>query len=134
MQTSAIYSTAVMSSPDNLANLTNKSLDSVNFSTDNIPKIINNLNPNKAHVHDMLTIRMIKLCGNSICKPLSITFNDCLKEETFPSDWKKVHVVPVHKNEDKWCLKNYKPIPYFNFPAKLLSASFIMSYSPFLLI
>ena len=38
---------------------------------------------------------MTKLCGNSICKPLSITFNDGLKEEKFPSDWKKAHVLPV---------------------------------------
>ena len=118
MQTSAIYSTTAMSSPDNLANLTNKSLDSVNFSTDNISKIINNLDPNKAHGHDMLTIRMIKLCGNSICKPLLIIFNDCLKEGTFPSDWKKVHVVPVHKKEDKWCLKNYKPISLLQLSSK----------------
>ena len=96
--------------PNNLAKLTNKSLDTVNFSTDDISKIINNLDPNKAHGHDMLSIRMIKLCGNSICKPLSIIFNDCLKEGKFPSDWKKAHVVPVHKKGDKQCLKNYRPI------------------------
>ena len=36
-----------------------------------------NLYPNKAHGHDMLSIRMMKLCENSICKPLSIIFNDC---------------------------------------------------------
>ena len=75
--------------PNNLAKLTNESLDTVNFSTDDISKIINNLDPNKAHGHDMLSIRMIKLCGNSICKPLSIIFNDCLKEGKFPADWKK---------------------------------------------
>ena len=28
----------------------------------------------------------------------------------FPSDWKKAHVVPVHKKRDKQCLKNYRPI------------------------
>ena len=67
---------------NNLAKLANRSLDTVNFST----KIINNLDPNKAQGHDMLSIRMKKLCGNSICKPLSIIFNDCLKEEKYPSD------------------------------------------------
>ena len=40
----------------------------------------------------MLSIRMIKLCGNSICKLLSMIFNDWLKEGKFPSDWKKAHV------------------------------------------
>ena len=87
---------------NNLAKLTNKSLDTV--------KIINNLDSNKAHGHDMLSIQMIKLCGNLICKPLSIIYNDWLKEGKFPSDWKKAHVVPVHKKGDKQCLKNYRPI------------------------
>ena len=82
----------------------------VNFSTDEISNIINNLDPNKAHGHDMLSIRMIKLYGNSICKPLSIMFNDCLKEGQFTSDWKKAHVVPVHKKGDKQYLTNYRHI------------------------
>ena len=120
--------------PNNLANLTNKSPDTVNFSTDDTSKIINNLDINKAHGHDMLSIRMIKLCGNSICKTLSIIFNDCLKEGKFPSDWKKAHVVPVHKKGDKQCLKIIDLFPYLQSAAKYLSVSFIISFSPFLLI
>ena len=100
---------------NNLAKVTNRQLDTVNFSTDDISKIIrsfivNNLDPNKVHGHDMLSNRMIKLYGNSICKPPSIIFNDFLKERRFPSDWKKAHVLPVHKKGEKQCLKNYRPI------------------------
>ena len=105
--------------PNNLAKLINKSLDTVNFSTNDISKIISNLDPNKTHDHDMLSIRMIKLCGNSICKPLSIIFNDCLKEGKFPSDWKKAHIVPAHKKEDKQCLKKYRPISFFPICSKI---------------
>ena len=43
---------------------------------------------------------MIKLCGNSICKPLSIIFNDCLNKGKFPHEWKKANV-PVHKKGNK---------------------------------
>ena len=53
---------------------------------------------------------MIKLCGNSSCKPLSIIFNDCLNEGKFPHKWKKANVVPVHKNGNNQSLKNYWPI------------------------
>ena len=53
---------------------------------------------------------MIKLCGNSICKPSLILFNGCLKEERFPSDWRKAHVVTVHKEGGKQYLKNYRSI------------------------
>ena len=30
-----------------------------------------------------------------------------LKEGRFPEIWKKANVVPVHKKEDKYLLKNY---------------------------
>ena len=93
--------------PNNLAKITNESLDAINFSTDDISKIINNLEPNRAHGQDMFSIRMINLCGSSICKPLSIIFDDCLKEVKFPSDWKKAHVVPAHKKGDKHGMKDY---------------------------
>ena len=39
---------------------THKSLSRINISTDDILKIIRNLDPNKAHGHDMISIRMIK--------------------------------------------------------------------------
>ena len=51
-------------------------------------KIIKNLDPNKADGHDMISIRMIKLCGISIYKPLEIFFQNCLRLGKFPSEWK----------------------------------------------
>ena len=83
---------------------------SVTFSKDDIAKLIQNLNPNKAHGHGQISIRMLKLCSNSICKPLEIIFNRCLETSTFPNDWKKGNVVPVFKKGDKQILKNYRPI------------------------
>ena len=85
----------------NLPQLTNKWLDSIYFSGSDIGKIISHLDPNKAHGQDMLSIWMIKLCGNSICKPVSIIFNDGLNEVKFPHEWKKANVVPLHKKGNK---------------------------------
>ena len=96
--------------PTNLPQLTSKCLDSIHFSSSDIAKIISRLDPNKAHGHDMLSIRMIELCGNSICKPLSIIFKDCLSEGKIPHEWKKANVVPVHKKGNKQSLENYRPI------------------------
>ena len=53
---------------------------------------------------------MIKLCGNSICKPLSVIFKDCPSEGKFLHEWKKANVVPVHKKGNKQNLENYRAI------------------------
>ena len=58
--------------PENLPQLTNKSLDSIRFSACDIAKIMSCLCPNKDHDFDMFGIRMIKLLGDSICKLLLI--------------------------------------------------------------
>ena len=55
--------------PTDLPQLKNKCLDSIHFSSSDIAKIISYLHPNKAQGHDMLNIHMIKLSGNSMCKP-----------------------------------------------------------------
>ena len=96
--------------PTNLAPQTDQSLTSINFSQDDILKIIQNLNPNKAHGPDKISIRMIKICGKSLCKPLEMIFKSCIKKGEYPSEWKKANVVPVHKKGDKQLLKNYRPI------------------------
>ena len=76
--------------------ITEKSLSDVDFSVEDI-KNINKLDSNKAHGDDMISIRMLKLCDKSICKPLSIIFKSCLTQGIFPSEWKKANVVPIHK-------------------------------------
>ena len=76
-----------------------KLLYTVEFSTNDTLKIIRNLNPNKAHGHDMISIPMLKICDESICKPLTIIFRSCLENAKFPSEWKKANVVPVFKQK-----------------------------------
>ena len=70
-------------------------------------KIIRNLDPNKAHRHDMISVRMIIICDTSICRRLKLIFQACLESEKFPNEWKKANVVQVHKKCDKQILKNY---------------------------
>ena len=62
-----------------------------NIFTDNDGGRISSLDPNKAHGHDMMSIRMLKICGNSINKPLGLIFRACLEHGIFPQNWKKTH-------------------------------------------
>ena len=102
-------------------------------------KIIKKLELNKAYGHDMISIRMIKLCGISICKPLEIIFQNCLRSGKFPSEWKKAKMVPTFKKCDKQCIKNYhknyiksyhknhKKLLFTRFAVKCLNGYFIIT-------
>ena len=64
----------------------------------------------KAHGHDDISIRMIKMCDKSILKPLILSFENSTKSSYYPDIWKKSNIVPVHKKNDKQLVTNYRPI------------------------
>ena len=96
--------------PLTLNKKTNNSISSITFNRNDIATIIRSLDPNKAHGYDMISIRMLKICDKSICKPLELIFQSCIKHGKFPNEWKMANVVPVHKKSDKQILKNYRPV------------------------
>ena len=103
----------VSSNGSNLPNFTfktDKRIRDVVFTQEDISKIKKSLNPNKAHGHDEISIRMIQLCGNSIILPLKIIFENALKTGCFPDSWKKGIIIPVHKKSNKQIVDNYRPI------------------------
>ena len=53
--------------PSELKLLTVHTLTSCEFSETDILQIMNSQDSNKAHGHDMITIRMLNLCGEAIC-------------------------------------------------------------------
>ena len=54
--------------PPRLHFLTEKRLSTVKFVNTDILKIIQKLNPNKAHGHEKISIRMLKICVNLLCR------------------------------------------------------------------
>ena len=78
------------------------------------------LDPNKAHGHDKISIRLIKKCDKPNCKHLELIFNRCINNRSFPLEWKKANIVPVHRNGDKKCLKNYWPVSLLPICGKVL--------------
>ena len=51
--------------------------------------IIRSLNSSKAHGWDGISIRMIKMCDESITPPLKIIFDTALKSGIYPDKWKR---------------------------------------------
>ena len=86
--------------------LTHKSFLPFQFTAKDIKSITNKLALNKACGHDMVSICMIKLYGDSIYKQLEMIFNSCLNQQ----NGIKANTVPVYKRGDDQCVKNYRPV------------------------
>ena len=54
----------------------------------------------------MISIRMLKICGQSISKPLEIIFKSCIGKGQFHSGWRKASAVQIHKKDDKQVSRN----------------------------
>ena len=61
-------------------------------------KLYKNLDSNKAHGHGMISMRILKIWGKSIIKPLLIIYKKCLEKGCFRNEWKKANV-PVQKKK-----------------------------------
>ena len=97
--------------PDSVDYISTARLSSTNYNNVDILKIIKSLNVNKAQGHDYICVKMIKLCGQSIIKSLSIVFKNCIGNGIFLDIWKKCIIIPVHKKVDKQITDNYRPVP-----------------------
>ena len=76
--------------PNYINYTTEKRLSTVALSVESIGKIIQNLDSNKTHGHDNISIRILKICGDSIYQPLEKIFRQALITGVFLLNGKKV--------------------------------------------
>ena len=82
--------------------LTNVNHQSLDFNEVELLQIIRALNINKAHGHDDISIRMIKICYRSLVKPLIVLLRNSIKPSGYPDILKKSNIIPVHKKISNW--------------------------------
>ena len=59
-------------------------------------KLIKALDVSKAHGRDGISVKMIKICADSIAYPLTLIFQNSLVAGIFANVWKKANTVPIH--------------------------------------
>ena len=84
-QYSLLTNTSVF--PINCESLRDKSLSNISFTDNDTEKMIKCLDPNKAHGHDMMSIRMLKIFRDSIYRHFRLIFRASLDQRTFPLCW-----------------------------------------------
>ena len=69
-----------------------------------------NLNVNKAHGHDNISIQMLKICDSEVVEPLSLTYKNCIDSGISPDTWKRSHSIPTYEKNDKRIINNYRRV------------------------
>ena len=95
-----------------------QTLDFIDIDDHKILKAIRNLNPNKAHGCDDISIRMLEICHDSIVSPLRHIFTKCLEFQTFPTLWKRANILPIHKKQSRQLIKTTDRFLYYLFAGK----------------
>ena len=90
--------------------LTNHQLDTIDLDSKKILAIIRSVDVNKAHGWDDVSARMIKICDDSLVKPVLNIFRCSFDSGKYPNNWKRGNLTPVHKKGDKNVIKNYRPV------------------------
>ena len=71
--------------PSKFTYMTEECTQSITFSESDVIKIIRALDVNKAHDHDNISVRMTKLCINSVGYLLTLIFKNSMAACTFAS-------------------------------------------------
>ena len=77
--------------------MTKDCIKTICFDKSDVVKLIKALDVSKADGHDGISIKMIKICADSIAHPLTLIFQNSFAAGIFANDWKKANIVPIHK-------------------------------------
>ena len=94
-------------------------LENVEIDREKLVKLIQALDPSKAHGCNNISIAMSKICDSTIVEPLCMIFEKCLETGQYPSIWKKANIIPVHKKNSRQCKNKYRPISWLPVFGKL---------------
>ena len=72
-------------------------LSTVDTDLKKVLKLLQGLNSNKTHWYEGISIRILKVFGLSVIKPLTLLFGNCFSHGVFVNNWKKANIIPLHK-------------------------------------
>ena len=82
--------------PAKISYMTKDRIKTLWFCKSGVIKLIKALDVSKAHGHDGISVKMIKICADSIAHPLTLISQNSVAAGIFANDWKKANIVPIH--------------------------------------
>ena len=98
---------------DPLRHITRSPLCTMYFlfaTNDEISKLISEIEAKKATGPDGISAYLVKISLEVLAPKLTMIFNKCIKESTFPNLLKIAEIIPLHKGGEKTNSTNYRPI------------------------
>ena len=90
------------------------------MSSDEVQKMLQQLNPRKAIEDDKIPPALIKIAAEPLSTPLSIAINNSFKQNIFPNNVKVACVKPLDKKmENKHSISNFRPVSILNTFSKI---------------
>ena len=102
------------------------------FGKSDVIKLTKALDVSKAHDHDGISIKIIKICADTVAHPLTLIFQNSLAAGIFANDWKKANIVPIHKKMINKLFQITDQFLFYQYVVKSLKSSFLMNSLRFL--
>ena len=112
--------------PNKITQNTAAKITLINCDNSGFFKITRSLSVSKENGNDDISVRMIKICNDSLVQPLPLSFRSCIDTGVYPDTWKKSNIAPVHKKGDKQIVKNYRPDSFSVMRSKILKKQKIL--------
>ena len=95
-----------------------------------VRKALNNLKKGKAADPDGIPNDLLKIAGNCIIQYLVELFNEIFKSGSYPSEWAKAIIQPIHKKGDTTNPDNYRGISLLSCVSKLYTSVINSRFDP----
>ena len=99
---------------------TEEQLTDVTVTTDAVEEILLSLNVNKAAGPDGVENRVLRECAEERAPKLQQIFRKSIDDGEVPEQWKKAHIVPIHKGGSKATMGNFRPVALTSAICKIL--------------
>jgi len=90
------------------------------------------LNKKKSYADEGFPIKLLQICSDIICYPLSHIITSCLQQGTFPQLWKLNDVVPLPKSKHI-SIDNFRPISLRPVLSTLLEREILKRIKPYII-
>ena len=95
-------------------------LTDVNFTAQEVEKILNQLNPSKAVGPDTISPRVLKNTAKVTAPIMARLYNFSMKTGSFPSLWKTANITPIYKKGENTIPSNFRPVSLLSIVGKVM--------------